>query len=64
MLGAFVKTPLGGQGVARQLVEVVPRHAAEHVEIIQASVVIKNLAARKLYDDLGFRPFGFEAQAL
>jgi hypothetical protein len=41
-----------------------PNAAAEHVEIIQAPVVIESLAARKLYYDLGLRPFGFEAQAL
>lgn len=49
---------------AWQLVQEMLRHAAEHVEIIQAPVVIENLAARKLYYDLGFRPFGFESQAL
>lgn len=64
LFGVFVRPPFRGQGVARQLVEAVLRHAAEHVEIIRASVVIENLAARKLYYDLGFRPFGFEAQAL
>jgi len=64
MPDAFVKPPFGSQGMARQLVETVVRHSAEHVEIIRASVVIANLAARKLYYDLGFRPFGFDAQAL
>ena len=60
----FMRPPYRGRSIAWQLVQEVLRHAAGHGEIIQASVVIENLAARKLYYDLGFRPFGFESQAL
>jgi RimJ/RimL family protein N-acetyltransferase len=64
LFGVFVRPEFRGRKIGQQLVREVLRYAAEQVEVVQASVVIENIAARQLYYDLGFRPFGFEAQAL
>jgi len=72
--GMYVRPPGRGTGLARQLVEAVIDHARTHnastpdasmrLEQIQLSVVAGNLPAGRLYQSLGFEPYGTEKRAL
>ena len=62
--GVFVRAPWRDRGTGEQLVSAVIDHARNHVLLLQASVVTTNAAARRVYDRLGFVPYGLEHQAL
>jgi ribosomal protein S18 acetylase RimI-like enzyme len=62
--GVYVMPKQRGRSLARQLVEAVIAHAAQHVLVLNANVVTTNTAARTLYEKLGFRCYGVEAKAL
>ncbi|MEA2791817.1 MAG: hypothetical protein QOG73_4223 [Acetobacteraceae bacterium] len=62
--GMYVRQAARGTGLARQLVEAVLEHARGKVELVQLSVVVENLIARRLYGSLGFEPYGIEARSL
>ena len=62
--GMYVRAAARGTGLARQLVEAVLDHAKDRVELVQLSVVSGNAAARRLYQSLGFTPYGIEERSL
>jgi RimJ/RimL family protein N-acetyltransferase len=62
--GMYVRREARGTGLARRLAEAVLDHAREHVELIQLSVVAGNFTAIRLYNALGFEPYGTEYRAL
>jgi RimJ/RimL family protein N-acetyltransferase len=62
--GVFLQPRWRGRGLGDRLVARVVEHAAEHVQILQASVVTANQKARQIYARLGFVPYGIERQAL
>jgi len=64
LYGMYVRAAARGTGLARLLVAAVLDHAREHVELVQLSVVSGNMAARRLYESFGFRPFGIEEKSL
>jgi ribosomal protein S18 acetylase RimI-like enzyme len=61
--GMYVRPTYRGLGVGRMLVEAIIDHAREHVELLQLLVVSDNLAARRLYESLGFVEYGIEWHA-
>lgn len=62
--GVYVRAPVRGRGLARALISRVVEHAREHVVQLHVTVVATNHAARRLYRELGFAPYGLEPQAL
>lgn len=62
--GVFVRPQFRSRGIGEHLVRRVIMHAAEHVLLLQTSVVISNDAAREIYYRLGFVPYGTERKAL
>ncbi|SFI32483.1 Protein N-acetyltransferase, RimJ/RimL family [Bosea sp. OK403] len=62
--GVYLAPAWRGRGVARALVEAVVQHAAQHVLVLQARAVTTNSVALRLYERLGFRPYGIESKAL
>lgn len=62
--GVFVRPAWRRRGLGERLVRQVIAHAAEHVLLLQASVVTSNRAARRIYGRLGFVPYGVERDAL
>lgn len=62
--GMYVRPAARGTGLARQLVEAVLTFAQDRVELVQLSVVSGNVPAHRLYQSLGFTPFGLEERAL
>jgi RimJ/RimL family protein N-acetyltransferase len=64
LLGMYVRPAARRGGIARLLVEAVVAHATRHVDVLQLSVVDGNAPARRLYEALGFRAYGFERHAL
>ncbi len=62
--GMYVRAGARGSGLSRGLVEAVLDHAEGRVELVQLSVVRGNVAAQRLYQSLGFEPYGIEARAL
>lgn len=64
--GMYVRPAGRGSGTGRALLRAVVAHAAEvaEVEIVQLSVVTAQVAARALYDRMGFVPYGIERRAL
>jgi RimJ/RimL family protein N-acetyltransferase len=62
--GMYVREEARGTGLARELVEAVVTHARERVMVLQLSVTVGNLAARRLYEAAGFKVYGLEAAAL
>ena len=61
--GMYVRPQARGAGIAGRLVAAVVEHARLHVELIQLTVVSENLAARRLYERLGFAAYGLEKRA-
>jgi ribosomal protein S18 acetylase RimI-like enzyme len=61
--GMYVRPAYRGLGVGRMLVEAITEHAREHVELLQLMVVSDNVAARRLYEGLGFVEYGIEWHA-
>ncbi|MCW8086099.1 GNAT family N-acetyltransferase [Sabulicella glaciei] len=62
--GMFVRSEVCGSGLAAALAERVLAHAKDVVEEVRLSVVASNVAAVRLYTQLGFRPYGVEPRAL
>lgn len=62
--GMYVRPVARGTGLARMIVEAVLDHARGRVELVQLSVTEGNVVARRLYESLGFVPYGIEARAL
>ena len=62
--GMYVRSEARGTGLARMIVEAVLDHARGRVELVQLSVTEGNVPARRLYDALGFVPYGIEYHAL
>jgi RimJ/RimL family protein N-acetyltransferase len=62
--GMYVRPAARNSGLGRLLVEAVVSHASGRVELLQLTVVTENLAARRLYESLGFAEYGREARAL
>ena len=61
--GMYVRPPHRGTGLGRRLVEAIIRQARRQVELLQLFVVSDNLAARRLYQKLGFVEYGIEHHA-
>jgi GNAT superfamily N-acetyltransferase len=64
LVGMHVTPAERGKGVGAALLEAVIAHARGHVVILQAHVGAQNRPAYRLYERLGFRPFGLEPKAL
>jgi ribosomal protein S18 acetylase RimI-like enzyme len=64
--GVYVSPAVRGLGVAEALIRTVVDHArtVEGLELLQLCVAFHNDAARRLYDRLGFVPYGVERGAL
>ena len=62
--GVYVHAPLRGHGLGRALVAQVIEHARGRVAQLHAAVVTGNVAACRLYRDLGFVTYGVEPRAL
>lgn len=62
--GVFVDEAHRGRGLARQLVERIITHAAQHVLILEAGVTASNHSAAALYESLGFQVIGKLPRAL
>ncbi len=64
LVGMYVRAAARRRGIARHLAEAVIDHARRQVEILELRVVSGNVIARRLYESLGFREYGFEKRAL
>ncbi len=62
--GLYVREAWRGHGVARALIGTVIEHARHEVEILQLTVAADNRPAGRLYDRMGFLPYGLERHAL
>lgn len=62
--GVYVTPGFRARGLATSLVQQVIAHAAQHVLILQATVWLENQPARRVYQRLGFVPYGIERKAL
>ncbi len=62
--GVYVRASARGRGVGRALLTALIERARGEVEQIQLSVSVGQIAARKLYESLGFDVFGRERHAL
>lgn len=62
--GVFVDPAWRGHDLGRRLTAAVIEHARQHVDVLHATVMATNLAARNIYLGLGFTVFGFEKDAL
>ena len=61
--GMYVRPQARGAGVGGRLVGAVIEHARTRVELLQLTVISDNLAARRLYERLGFAAYGLEKRA-
>jgi ribosomal protein S18 acetylase RimI-like enzyme len=61
--GMYVRPQARGAGIGARLVEAVIEHARAHAELIQLTVISKNLGARRLYERFGFEEYGLEKRA-
>ncbi|MEH7464013.1 GNAT family N-acetyltransferase [Bacillus thuringiensis] len=65
IVGMYVSAQSRGRGYARNLInEVVKKAKQFNVEQISLSVVSDNIAAKKLYQSIGFESYGLEKRAL
>jgi RimJ/RimL family protein N-acetyltransferase len=62
--GVYAHPTWRGQGVAEALMRAVIDYARGQVEVVQLAVVTENLVARRLYERLGFQPYGIEKRAM
>jgi RimJ/RimL family protein N-acetyltransferase len=63
LFGMYVRPDHRAAGTGRTLVEAIIDHARRRVELLQLFVVSDNLAARRLYESLGFVEYGVERHA-
>ena len=61
--GVYVQPDHRGHGIARQLVQAVIAHAAQHARYLDAVVAGSNVQARALYAGLGFQQYGIVPSA-
>ena len=65
IIGMFVATEFARRGIARTLLKTLLEHAREiGLELLLLTVTRGNVAAEKLYLDLGFRSWGMEPGAI
>ncbi|MCM3737251.1 GNAT family N-acetyltransferase [Bacillus cytotoxicus] len=65
IVGMYVSAQSRGRGYARNLINEVAKKAIEfNIEQISLSVVSDNMAAKKLYQSIGFESYGVEKKAL
>lgn len=62
--GVYVRAEARGSGLGRALVERVIGAARERAGQLHTAVVSDNRPARRLYQDLGFVPYGLEPRAI
>ena len=62
--GVYVQPQWRGRGLGEGLVKAVIAHASKHVQWLQATVGVTNLDAKRIYNRLGFVPYGLERQGL
>lgn len=62
--GLYVAPAVRGHSVGEALITTVIEHARRHVVILQVHVVTTNRPAYRLYDRLGFSPYGIESRGL
>ncbi len=62
--GMYVRPEARGTGLAAALVQRVVEHARTLVEQVCLTVVVSNVAARRLYNEAGFEEYGLERRAL
>jgi ribosomal protein S18 acetylase RimI-like enzyme len=60
LLGMYVRGEARGLGLGDLIVDAIVRHAREHVELLQLTVMADNPRAIKLYTRWGFEPYGTE----
>ena len=66
IVAMFVREEYRGQGVARELMRAAIQHglAREGLSLLQLEVTQGNVCAERLYQSLGFQPFGVEPIAV
>lgn len=66
IVAMFVRESFRGQGLARKLMHAVVQHGMERqgLRVLQLEVTQGNTAAQRLYQSLGFEPFGVEPMAV
>lgn len=62
--GVYVQPAWRGRGLGERLVRAAIAHASKHVRMLQATVVATNRDARRMYQRLGFVPYGLERDGL
>lgn len=62
--GMFVRPDARGSGLAAALVERVIEHARDVVEEVRLNVAATNAPTIRLYERLGFKPYGVEPRGL
>ena len=66
VVAMFVHENFRGQGLARQLMQAAVQHgmARQGLRVLQLEVTQGNVAAERLYQSLGFQPYGVEPMAV
>jgi RimJ/RimL family protein N-acetyltransferase len=66
IVAMFVREECRGQGVARELMRAAIQHGLERrgLRLLQLEVTQGNVPAERLYQSLGFHPFGVEPMAV
>lgn len=66
IVAMFVRESFRGQGLARKLMRAAVQHGVERqgLRVMQLEVTQGNTAAQRLYQSLGFEPFGVEPMAV
>ena len=64
--GMYVAPGYQGQGIARQLLDAAIAHARTIAGLEQLRLIVgeANAGARRLYESVGFKPYGFEPREL
>lgn len=61
--GVYVTPSYRGKGIARQLMDGALRDLPSSVNQVRLGLEVNNEAARKLYESMGFEPYGVEKDA-
>jgi len=66
VVAMFVHENFRGQGLARQLMQAAVQHgmARQGLRVLQLEVTQGNVAAERLYQSMGFQPYGVEPMAV
>jgi ribosomal protein S18 acetylase RimI-like enzyme len=62
--GMYVRDEARGLGLGDRIVDAIVRHASEHVELLQLTVMADNPRAIRLYERWGFEAYGTEPGAV